>query len=99
MRLQDAVFGRGSGKAGARGLLLCRDRVLAMQWLGHVDEVIVVDDHITGILSEYEAGKQLDVPASGVRITGPAQPRVGIFKWWMLEQGRAVRLLKTPPRS
>ena len=41
-----------------------------MQWLGHVDEVVVVDDHITGILSEHEAGKQLDVPPTGIKIVG-----------------------------
>ena len=44
--------------------------MFAMQWLGHVDEVVVVDDHITGILSEHEAGKQLDVPATGIKING-----------------------------
>jgi hypothetical protein len=44
--------------------------MFAMQWLGHVDEVVVVDDHITGILSEHEAGKQLDVPPTGIKIVG-----------------------------
>jgi hypothetical protein len=44
--------------------------MFAMQWLGHVDEVVVVDDHITGILSEHEAGKQLDVPPTGIKIAG-----------------------------
>ncbi len=44
--------------------------MFARQWLGHVDEVVVVDDHITGVLSEHEAGKQLDVPATGIRIKG-----------------------------
>ena len=44
--------------------------MFAMQWLGHVDEVVVVDDHITGILSEHEAGKQLDVPRTGIKIKG-----------------------------
>lgn len=44
--------------------------MFAMQWLGHVDEVVVVDDHITGILSEHEAGKQLDVPPTGIKISG-----------------------------
>lgn len=44
--------------------------MFAMQWLGHVDEVVVVDDHITGILSEHEAGKQLDVPPTGIKING-----------------------------
>jgi hypothetical protein len=44
--------------------------MFAMQWLGYVDEVVVVDDHITGILSEHEAGKQLDVPPTGIKING-----------------------------
>tara|TARA_R110000787_G_scaffold162566_1_gene275981 strand:+ start:181 stop:1671 length:1491 start_codon:yes stop_codon:yes gene_type:complete len=44
--------------------------MFAMQWLDHVDEVVVVDDHITGILSEHEAGKQLDVPPTGIKING-----------------------------
>ncbi len=40
------------------------------QWIGHVDDVVVVDDHITGVLSEHETGKQLDVPATGIKIKG-----------------------------
>ena len=31
--------------------------MFAQQWHGHVDEVVVVDDHITGVLSEHQAGK------------------------------------------
>ena len=38
--------------------------------LGMVDEVVVVDDHITGVLSEHQAGKFLDVPETGIRIKG-----------------------------
>lgn len=41
-----------------------------MQWIGHADDVVVVDDHITGVLSEHETGKQLDVPATGIKILG-----------------------------
>jgi len=44
--------------------------MFAKQWLGHVDDVVVVDDHITGVLSEHEAGKQLDIPATGIKIKG-----------------------------
>ena len=44
--------------------------MFAKQWQPHVDEVIVVDDHITGVLSEHEAGKQLGLPATGIRVTG-----------------------------
>ena len=28
-------------------------------WIDVVDEVVVVDDHITGVLSEHETGKSL----------------------------------------
>ncbi|MCV6584982.1 MAG: 6-hydroxynicotinate reductase [Marinibacterium sp.] len=44
--------------------------MFARQWVGHVDEVVVVDDHITGVLSEHQAGKLLDVPPTGIRING-----------------------------
>jgi hypothetical protein len=44
--------------------------IFAKQWLGHVDEVIVVDDHITGVLTEHQAGKVLGMPPSGVRVGG-----------------------------
>lgn len=44
--------------------------MFAKQWIDHVDEVVVVDDHITGVLSEHEAGKQLDIPLSGIRMIG-----------------------------
>jgi len=44
--------------------------IFAKQWFGHVDEVVVVDDHITGVLSEHQAGKCLDMAASGIRIRG-----------------------------
>ena len=44
--------------------------MFARQWLGRVDEVIVVDDHITGVLSEHQAGKLLDIPPTGVKMKG-----------------------------
>ena len=44
--------------------------MFARQWAPHVDEVVVVDDHITGVLSEHEAGKQLAMPPTGVRVKG-----------------------------
>ena len=44
--------------------------MFAKQWLGHVDEVVVVDDHITGVLSEHQAGKVLDIPPTGVKMKG-----------------------------
>jgi len=44
--------------------------IFAQQWAGHVDEVVVVDDHITGVLTEHQAGRFLDLPPSGIRIKG-----------------------------
>lgn len=44
--------------------------IFAKQLFGHVDEVIVVDDHITGVLSEHQAGRCLDMKASGIRMRG-----------------------------
>lgn len=44
--------------------------MFATQWAPHVDEVIVVDDHITGVLSEHQAGRMLDIPPTGIRVTG-----------------------------
>lgn len=44
--------------------------MFAKQWRELVDEVIVVDDHITGVLSEHQAGKFLGVPATGVKMRG-----------------------------
>ena len=44
--------------------------MFAKQWLGHVDEVVVVDDHITGVLSEHQAGKFLGVRETGIKIMG-----------------------------
>lgn len=44
--------------------------IFAQQWYGHVDEVIVVDDHITGVLSEHQAGRCLNMPPAGIRVKG-----------------------------
>jgi hypothetical protein len=44
--------------------------MFAKQWYEHVDEVIVVDDHITGVLSEHQAGKLLGVKPTGIKING-----------------------------
>src|ERR1700741_1143717 len=40
------------------------------QWFGKVDEFVVVYHHITGVLSEHQAGKLLGVPETGIRIKG-----------------------------
>jgi 6-hydroxynicotinate reductase len=44
--------------------------MFASQWNGLVDEVVVVDDHITGVVSEHQAGKVLDWPDTGIDIKG-----------------------------
>ena len=44
--------------------------IFAKQWHGHADEVIVVDDHITGVLSEHQAGRFLGMEPSGIRVRG-----------------------------
>jgi hypothetical protein len=44
--------------------------IFAKQWHGHADEVIVVDDHITGVLTEHQAGRFLDLPPAGIRVRG-----------------------------
>jgi hypothetical protein len=44
--------------------------MFAKQWFGKVDEVVVVDDHITGVLSEHQAGKLLGVAETGIKMKG-----------------------------
>ena len=44
--------------------------IFAQQWHGHADEVIVVDDHITGVLSEHQAGRFLGMAKAGIRVRG-----------------------------
>jgi hypothetical protein len=44
--------------------------IFAKQWHGHADEVIVVDDHITGVLSEHQAGRFLGMKPAGIRVRG-----------------------------
>jgi hypothetical protein len=44
--------------------------MFARQWFGKVDEVVVVDDHITGVLSEHQAGKYLGIGETGIRMKG-----------------------------
>jgi hypothetical protein len=44
--------------------------MFAKQWYGKVDEVVVVDDHITGVLSEHQAGKLLGARDTGIKMKG-----------------------------
>jgi hypothetical protein len=44
--------------------------MFAKQWFNKVDEVVVVDDHITGVLSEHQAGKLLGIAETGIKMKG-----------------------------
>ena len=44
--------------------------IFARQFAGVADEVVVVDDHITGVLTEHQAGRCLDMPKSGIEMRG-----------------------------
>jgi hypothetical protein len=44
--------------------------IFGPQWQHHADEVIVVDDHITGVLTEHQAGRFLDMRPAGIRVRG-----------------------------
>ncbi len=61
------------GKAEARMRVGCGSATIGMfatQWKDKVDEVVVVDDHITGVVSEHQAGKVLGWPDTGINIRG-----------------------------
>ncbi|WP_339106835.1 6-hydroxynicotinate reductase [Roseovarius rhodophyticola] len=62
-----------NGETEARMRVGCGSATIGMfasQWQGLVDEVVVVDDHITGVVSEHQAGKVLGWPDTGIRIKG-----------------------------
>lgn len=44
--------------------------MFASQWQGLVDEVVVVDDHITGVMSQHQAGKVIGWQETGIKIIG-----------------------------
>lgn len=44
--------------------------IFAEQLFGQADEVVVVDDHITGVLTEHQAGRCLDMRRSGIKMRG-----------------------------
>ncbi len=44
--------------------------IFAEQFFGQADEVVVVDDHITGVLTQHQAGRCLDMRPSGIQIRG-----------------------------
>ena len=62
-----------NGKIEERMRVGCGSATIGMfakQWYGKVDEVVVVDDHITGVLSEHQAGKVLGAQDTGIKIRG-----------------------------
>lgn len=44
--------------------------IFAQQLCRHLDEAVVVDDHITGVLTEHQAGQCLEMRSSGIKIRG-----------------------------
>ena len=44
--------------------------IFAKQFFDQADEVVVVDDHITGVLTQHQAGRCLDMRPSGIKIRG-----------------------------
>ena len=44
--------------------------IFAQQFVGLADEVVVVDDHITGVLTEHQAGRCLGMKPSGLQVRG-----------------------------
>ncbi|MGJ7494643.1 6-hydroxynicotinate reductase [Variovorax sp. RT4R15] len=44
--------------------------IFARQFAGVADEVVVVDDHITGVLTQHQAGRCLDMAPSGIEMRG-----------------------------
>ena len=44
--------------------------IFAKQCFGQADEVVVVDDHITGVLTQHQAGRCLDMRPPGIGIRG-----------------------------
>jgi hypothetical protein len=62
-----------NGKIEERMRVGCGSATIGMfakQWGGKVDEVVVVDDHITGVLSEHQAGKLLGMRDTGIKLKG-----------------------------
>jgi hypothetical protein len=61
------------GKTEERMRVGCGSATIGMfasQWKDLVDEVVVVDDHITGVVSEHQAGKVIGWQDTGIKILG-----------------------------
>lgn len=71
------------GKLESRMRVGCGSATIGMfaaQWRGLVDEVVVVDDHITGVVSEHQAGKVLGWEDTGIKIIGKRSTPGRYFK-------------------
>jgi hypothetical protein len=71
------------GKLESRMRVGCGSATIGMfaaQWRGLVDEVVVVDDHITGVVSEHQAGKVLGWEDTGIKIVGKRSTPGRYFK-------------------
>ena len=61
------------GRAENRMRVGCGSATIGMfasGWQGLVDEVVVVDDHITGVVSEHQAGRVIGWEQTGIKIKG-----------------------------
>ena len=54
--------------------------MFAQQFAGLIDEVVVVDDHITGVLTAHQAGRCLGLKPSGIAIRGKKSTPGRIFQ-------------------
>lgn len=73
VRVQAGAAPVVDGQQEARMRVGCGSATIGMfasQWRGLVDEVVVVDDHITGVVSEHQAGKVLGWEDTGIRVEG-----------------------------
>ncbi|MCO5160540.1 MAG: 6-hydroxynicotinate reductase [Mesorhizobium sp.] len=70
--------------------------MFASQWRGLVDEVVVVDDHITGVVSEHQAGKVIGWEDTGIKIVGRRSTPGRYFKVAEPGTGWGGTLLENP---
>ncbi len=73
--------------------------MFAKQWLGHVDEVVVVDDHITGVLSEHQAASSSISRRPASRSRAAARRPAAIFRWPNPAPAGAAPIFPIPSRS
>src|SRR5881392_3343217 len=71
--------------------------MFAKQWHGKVDEVVVVDDHITGVLSEHQAGKLLDIPDTGIKMKGRRSTTGEHAAYYVLDEALKPVETEMPP--